>query len=311
MTTPAADPRRPPLLEIMLAVGSLLGLVLTVIGLDIDRTFRTVGAVLLVLAAAGGIAAIVAARWRRAAVVASTCFVVAAVGVLAFAPPSGSSPGTPTVPPNPSAPPALIVSSVEVVAAGPSQAATVDLSLRNPGATRVGLTRAQVTILDHALIPVCVSAANTEVSADYDLTLPENPAPGAQLTKVLHQEIGPDELDRFTLRFGTPTPVRPLDSYVYRVRITISTDNGQPPVTVGEFLLEGPNGIVGTDHYFPSQTPATLADARDHGLCGDDVACQRQTQACWNRNRDSLERLLGDGTKLSDGAEQAKRTLFG
>ena len=311
MTTPAGEPRRPPLLELILAAGSLLGLVLTVIGLDIDRTYRAIGAVLLVLAAAAGIGAIFVAQRRRLAIGASLVLVVSAIGVLALAPPAGSAiaPGRPST-----AAPGLIVSSVEVLAAGPNRPATVDVSLRNPGATRVGLSEVEVTILDFALIPVCVSAANTQVSADYDLQLPDEPAPGAVLRKVLHQEIGPDELDRFALRFKAPDggpKASELDSYVYRVRITVAQDGGLPTVDLGEFVVEGQNAVTGTDHYFPSRQPATLADARDHGLCQDDTACQQATRTCWNTNRAALERLLGDGGSLSDGAAEARKALFG
>lgn len=311
MTTPAGDPRRTPLLELILAAGSLLGLVLTVIGLDIDRTARAVGAVLLVLAAACGIGGIVVAQRRRLAIGASIALVLGAVGMLALAPPGGSAvaPGRPST-----ATPGLIVSSMEVLAAGPNRPATIDVSLRNPGGIRVGLTGAEVTILDFALIPVCVSAANTQVSAEYDLQLPDEPAPGTVLRRVLHQEIGPDALDRFTLRFKAPNAgpkANELDSYVYRVRITVAQDGGLPPVDLGEFVVEGQNAVTGTDHYFPSRTPATLADARDHGLCQDDKACQEATRACWNANRAALERLLGDGARLSDGAHQARQTLFG
>ena len=311
MTTPAGEPRRPPLLELILAAGSLLGLVLTVIGLDIDRTYRAIGAVLLVLAAAGGIAAIFVAPRRRLAIGASIALVVSAIGVLALAPPAGSAiaPGRPST-----ATAGLVVSSVEVLAAGPNRPATVDVSLRNPGGIRVGLTEAEVTILDFAVIPVCVSAANTEVSADYDLQLPNEPAPGTVLRRVLHQEIGPDELDRFALRFKAPDAgpkASELDSYVYRVRITVAQDGGLPTVNLGEFVIEGQNAVTGTDHYFPSHEPATLADARDHGLCQDDTACQQAIRTCWNANRAALERLLGEGARLSEGAAQARQALFG
>ncbi|QLQ14692.1 MAG: hypothetical protein HZY73_01860 [Micropruina sp.] len=66
-----------------------------VIGLDIDRTFRAVGAVLLLAALSSGIAAIFLGKAKRVALIASAGLLAAAVGVLAFAPPPAPAPRPP------------------------------------------------------------------------------------------------------------------------------------------------------------------------------------------------------------------------
>lgn len=304
MTTPARDSQRPPLLELVVAAGSLLGVVLAVLGLDIDRTMRAVGITLLALAAASALLAIVVARFRRIALGGAVGLALVAVGVLALAPPGTTSATTGP------APAGLVVSSLEVLAGGPERAAEVDVSLRNPGTSRVGLTEATVTIVDSAVIHICQFASASDLSASYDVELPDDPPSGTVLRKALHQEIGPDELDRFSLRFGLPPlETHPLDSYLYRVRISVANDAGSPPAELGEFLVEAQTALS-TDHYFPAPRPATLADARD-GLCGDTTECQHRVQSCWNDNRVQLERILVDGPKLSESAAKARTVLFG
>lgn len=305
MTTPARDSHRPPLLELVVAAGSLLGVVLAVLSLDIDRTMRAVGITLLTLAAASALLAILIARFRRIALGGAVGLALLAVGVLALAPPS--APSATTGP----APAGLVVSSLEVLPGGPERAAEVDVSLRNPGTSRVGLTEAMVTIVDSAVIHICQFASASDLSASYDIELPDDPQSGTVLRKALHQEIGPDELDRFSLRFGLP-PLEtrhPLDSYLYRVKITVANDAGSPPAELGEFLVEAQTALS-TDHYFPAPRPATLDDARD-GLCGDSAECQQRVQGCWNDNRVRLERMLVDGPRLSESAAKARTVLFG
>lgn len=308
MTERGEDPRRPPLLELIVAGGSLLGVVLAVLGLDIDRTMRAVAISLLTLAAVLALVSLVAARFRRIALGGAVGMALVAVGVLALAP-SGTPATTSAV--NSPAPSGLVVSSLEVLAAGPERAAEVDVSLRNPGTTRVGLTEVEVTIVDSAVVQVCLFASATDVSGSYDLELPDHPAPGTVLRKTLHQEIGPDELDRFTLRLGAPQleAKHPLDSYLYRVRVAIAHDGGTQPVELGEFVVEAQNGLS-TDHYFPAARPATLEDAKG-AFCGDSEECQRRILSCWNANRVPLERLLAGDPQLSEGAARAKTTLFG
>ncbi len=307
MTTPARDSHRPPLLELIVAAGSLLGVVLAVLGLDIDKTMRAVGITLLTLAAASALLAIVIASFQRIALGGAVGLALVAVGVLALAPPG--SPGVTSAPTSP-APAGLVVSSLEVLAAGPERAAEIDVSLRNPGTSRVGLTEALVTIVDSAVIHVCQFASATDLSASYDIELPDDPPSGTVLRKALHQEIGADELDRFSLRFGLPAleTRHPLDSYLYRVRISVAHDAGSPPAELGEFVVEAQTALS-IDHYFPAPRPATLNDA-EAGLCGDSVDCQHRIRSCWNDNRVRLARMLVDGPKLSESAAKAKTVLF-
>lgn len=314
MSAPASpeDAKKPPLLEILLAVGSLLGLVMGVIGLDIDRTFRAVGAVLMLAALGSGIAAIFATRAKRVALLASATLLAAAVGVLAFAPPPAPAPA-PT--PTPSATPPLVVTATEVLSPGKDRPGTLDITLRNPTGGTVGLSKATVTVDGFARLAACVYGSNTQISGSYDLQLPDDPAPGTTLTKVLHQQLDAGATDRFTLGFAAPTrPANGKDPedlavYLYRLRVAVAVDNGTS-VDLGTFVLETRNPL-GSDvtHYLPGKLPATDADARASSLCGDDAACRAQVVACWNANRDAIGRLSAGHPGMSETMTRATTAL--
>lgn len=306
------EPKKPPLLEILLAVGSLLGLVMGVIGLDIDRTFRAVGAVLLLAALSSGIAAIFLGKAKRVALIASAGLLAAAVGVLAFAPPPAPAP-PPT--PTPSATPPLVVTATEVLPPTEDRPGTLDVTLRNPGGATVGLSKVTVTVDGFARLAACVYGSNTQISGTYDLQLPDDPRPGTTVTKVLHQQVEAGATDRFTLGLAGPTrrtngkDPEGLAVYLYRLRVAVAVDNGTT-VDLGAYVVETRNNL-GTDvtYYLPGTLPATDEVAREKSLCGDDQACLDQVVACWNTNRDAIARLSAGNPGVSETVARARAAL--
>src|SRR3954453_15684759 len=99
----------------------------------------------------------------------------------------------------------------------------------------------------------CSSQGEVHASAIYLLTLPDNPAPGTKLALELHDDAPADGFDRFTVPLGAPKEAQPTHatkggSFLYQVTLEMETDDGKPPLFLGQALVATPhapsNGYV-------------------------------------------------------------------
>lgn len=88
----------------------------------------------------------------------------------------------------------------------------MDVSVLNSGSDSVLLTKALITIVDSAHLALCEyhTGDAVPISWEYAVELPVQPLPSERvISRTLHQEIPPGEVDRFKLFFRLPVPSMP------------------------------------------------------------------------------------------------------
>ena len=292
--------------------GSVLAILLSVIGLNKQPFFRGWAVALMLAAAAVGVAAIAIRRYRRVTTSAAVVLVAAAVAILIAAP----DPGQPQPQPTPTPGPRVLVSKVDVIAPnGKGSVAVLDVTVRNDGDRSAVLTELDLAVDAFAYLPPCLSGSNLEVTGKYAATLPDNPGPGAVVTVSLHQQVEPGGVDRFTVGLKAPAghagdDLGAIASYVYagsvHVRQDAAGDEPDPvPVVIDAGTALDANGTF----YFAANRPATASDVGTGGLCGGDAGCVGTQVACWNANRTTLLPLLARPGIRSVGMQAATTAL--
>jgi len=292
--------------------GSVMAILLSVIGLNKQPVFRGWAVALMVVAAAVGVLAVVMRRYRRATTSAAVVLVVAALAILIVAPEPTPPLPDPTPPPGPK----VLVSKVDVVAPdGTGSVATLDVTVRNDGDRPAVLTQLELVIDGFGYLPPCLYGSNLEVTAEYATTLPDNPAPGTAVTVSLHQQVEPGGVDRFTVGLKAPSShdgddLGAIASYVYAGRVRVQQDAAgaalEPvPIVIDAGTALDANGTF----YLAEPRDATAADVGTDGLCGGDAECVSRQVACWNANRRTLLPLLAMPGARSPGAEAATAAL--
>lgn len=311
---PAGSPSQAPLghKDWIGVAGSVMAILLSVIGLNKQPVFSGWAVALMVLAAGVGVLAIVVRKYRRLTTSAAVVLVVAALAILIVAP----APTQPQPDPTPTPGPKVLVSKIDVVAPdGQGSVATLDVTVRNDGDRPAVLTELDLTIDAYGYLPPCLSGSNLEVTGTYAATLPDNPGPGAVVAVSLHQEVEPGGVDRFTVGLKAPTghggdDLGAIASYVYAGHVQVQQDaaGAQPkpvPVVVDAGAALDANGTF----YLAAARDATAADVGTGGLCGGDSECVRRQVACWNANRTTLLPLLALPGARSTGAQAATTAL--
>jgi hypothetical protein len=181
---------------------------------------------------------------------------------------------------------------------------SLDVRLHNVGTARSVLTRARITVKQVEAFPVCYSASALRVTGKYSATLPARPG---VVDVPLHQQIGPDAADRFSLVVGASEQSLGLDrddprTFVYRLGIAISDDSGAAPLNGGTALVGVPHvpDYLGTfwPKEFESKTQAQLASNFGPSFPYEKL------MPCWRDNTPRLRQILSQpGTRSSELAD--------
>ena len=182
----------------------------------------------------------------------------------------------------------------------------LDIKLHNVGTRRLVLTRARVSVLAVVRLPLCYSQGGLGVTGHYDVTLP---ARTGSVEVHLHQQLGPDEADRFRLAVGTSknnlqistpataaSPAR-LRSLVYRLRVAIFHDGAATPIDLGEALVSVPSAPDEVEHFWPKALE-TKSQTELQTMYGWE-RLDRASMTCWRTNTSRLRRMLGSGGSRS------------
>jgi len=292
--------------------GSVLAILLSVIGLNKQPLFRGWAVALMLLAAGVGVLAIVIRRYRRVTTSAAVVLVVASVAILIAAP----EPGQPQPEPSPSPGPRVLVSKVDVIAPdGQGSVAVLDVTVRNDGDRPAVLTELDLAIDAFGYLPPCLSGSNLEVTGTYSATLPDSPGPGAVVTVSLHQQVEPGGVDRFTVGLKAPAghagdDLGAIASYVYAGSVRVQQDAaGAQPDPVPVVIDAGTGLDANGTFYFAAPRPATASDVGTGGICGGESGCVGAQVDCWNANRTTLLPLLARPGSRSQGAQAATASL--
>jgi hypothetical protein len=292
--------------------GSLLAILLSVIGLNKQPLFRGWAVALMLLAAGVGVLAIAVRRYRRVTTSAAVVLVVASLAILIAAP----DPVEPGPAPSPTPGPRLLISKVDVIAPdGAGSVAVLDVTVRNDGDRPAVLTELDLVIDAFGYLPPCLFGSNLEVTGTYAATLPDNPGPAEVVAVSLHQQVEPGAVDRFTVGLKAPDghpgdDLGAIASYVYAGSVRLQQDAaGTAPDAVPVVIDAGSALDANGTFYFGAARNATAADVGTGGLCSGESGCVNQQVACWNANRATLLPLLGKPGNRSPGARAATTAL--
>jgi hypothetical protein len=254
----------------------------------------------------GCIVLLLPARWRTTTATFAAAF-VAAAGVLPVFVSSNGSPVSPTPTTSPAgdhgSPAASATSGdlrlvdVTVRNAGPERA-SLEVQLHNRGARRVVIFNASVEVLRIASISQCHNQGELPLSYRYKVSLPTRPS---EIHVPLHQQVGPDKADRFSLLFGFtdaalgrgPEQGGATRSYVVQLGASLRSDDGSKPLYLGQFVMAAPAVPQAVVQYWPR--------ALEHARAADLEPTfganfpWRSHMPCWRANTERLRSILAAG----------------
>jgi hypothetical protein len=188
---------------------------------------------------------------------------------------------------------------------------SIDVKLHNKGNARVVVSRAVVTVEQVARLDFCYSQGDLPASNTYDIELPTSPS---RLTAPLNQQLGPDEADRFLLKFGVPAGALGGQQvgdtphlFVYRMRLSLVSGAEREPLDLGRFIVSVPDIPFGIVWYWPKDMENRRAQdlAQNFG-----ATFPYQTyMPCWSRNTERLRAILNRSGSRSPDLEQVRRDL--
>lgn len=266
------------------------GLVVSVTALNVDRQWRL--AALLLGASGVGVALLFWRRTRRRAVgtgVASV-LLLSAAAVLVVSP----SPAAPkhAVLPRPGS--KLSLSQLQVVDAGVHHPTELDITVHNTGGRRAVLDRLVLTVNHFAYLPQCVFGSSLEPSRiTYPVTMPDRPRAGQRVSVVLHEEVGPDQVDRFQVKLHAPplrrAPGGPAPAvFAYQLDASVTSDVEPRPLALGPAIVTVDHAPTRNVEAWDVGDPGRAQDPGIRDLVVGDPAARR----CLDRNSARLASLL-------------------
>jgi hypothetical protein len=137
----------------------------------------------------------------------------------------------------------------------------IEIRLHNAGTRRTVLTSARFAVRRFAVIPGCGRGSGLELSASYDVTLPDRA--GAAVEVPIDQQLGPDEADRFAFRLTAAhrDDRHAAQDLFYELDVSVRHDNDPEPLKVDRVVVALPGAPIAQDARFFS-VPGTRSCSR-------------------------------------------------
>jgi hypothetical protein len=298
---------RPDLLgSLLTSISAVLGLLVTVTALNVDRSWRIAA---ILLGVGGILVSLLALRLssrRRITTGAGVALLLAACTVLVFSPPT-------SVPAAPKPRSSLALSQFDITG-GTSGPVMLDVTVHNLGRRRAVLTGVRMKIRDFLYLPECYTAGTVEPSKPYPLTLPDNPTSGAVMTIPLHEEVGADQVDRFTVDLHGPsrTAAGPRGRYplggtfLYRFGAALTADV-QKNLSLGTAIAATPLDPYPSGQVWNPDDPQRVAKWKQDiaGSSSIDLSTpdMQASMRCLDTNSRALKALLARPGRRSDSLD--------
>lgn len=169
--------------------------------------------------------------------------------------------------------------------------AGVELLVRNAGSGRSVISEAQLEVLRKAELPRCFSQGTLPVSERYGVPLSVDAEPGETIAVPLHQQVGPDEADRFLIEFSLTDPRQGDEAEFDRVTlfeldVSLIRDGDSEPLPMGTTLIALPE-VPFEIGYYLAKGQITEVDQSYNGsgtyqpdeIWGRIIPCWRQNAA--------------------------------
>ena len=174
----------------------------------------------------------------------------------------------------------------------PPHRAALEPIVHNGGRGRAVISKARIEILAVHPLPLCFTQGGFPLSEVYGARLPATADPGDVVETPLHQEIGPDQPDRFRIELGviSDETVDFRGLYLFEVRVSLVHDGERQALSLGEALVSLP-GVPGTEYFL------TAAEAKilDEAFNPKGIPVRRYWAAqmgCWRSNTRITRRAL-------------------
>ena len=136
---------------------------------------------------------------------------------------------------------------------GPHPNAHLEVILHNRGGVRAVVDGARVNVEEVYALERCASQNDLPLSETYGLVLSHQPE---TRNLLLHDQVGPDEADRFAIALSTRlSRTSPGTYFLFRLHLDLKNDGSVSPLVVGTALIALPT-VPDQGEYF--WTPTTV-----------------------------------------------------
>lgn len=168
----------------------------------------------------------------------------------------------------------------------------VEITLHNLGARRVIIDRARIKIRRVYELRRCASQDDLPLSHTYGVALPVTARPGFTVEHRLHQQIGPDEADRFAISLSADTAgVRTGSLYLFELGIALRDDAPRATLPVGRIQISLPELPVPGEYYWTDET-STLVGGLATTSPGYVRELRTYSMPCWRSNTATLHKAF-------------------
>ncbi len=182
----------------------------------------------------------------------------------------------------------LVDLNVRAVAENRRRYSRLEITLHNTGDQLVVIDGARFEIRRVYALPRCTTQGDLALSNDYGVSLPVDAKPGEAVEAPLHQQVGPDEADRFGITLSTSREQAVV--YLFEVEASLANDGSRSPLPLGRVLVSLPERPGPGEYYWDEKTVELLVNWYDPG--GEAHALWREAMPCWKSNTAVLRRAL-------------------
>jgi hypothetical protein len=204
---------------------------------------------------------------------------------------SGKNSSSPT-PASHSRPAKLKVDSLVVwdYGKGPHPKPHLEVILHNIGGTRAVVDGASVVVKAVSPVQRCASQDDLPLSDVYGAILPHHASP-RPIVVPLHDQVGPDGVDRFEILLSTPlSKPNPATYFLFRVELKLLNDSPEASLPAGTALVSLPEVPDQGEYFWNHQTIGLLKGFETEGLTARGLWAG--AMPCWQGNTKILRQAL-------------------
>jgi hypothetical protein len=186
--------------------------------------------------------------------------------------------------------------------------AYLEVTLHNTGGRLIVIDAAEVEVQRVYKLRRCASQGDILLSHVYGLSLPASAREGEKFETSLHQQVGPDEADRFRIGLSTKLPKSDQTSvYLFEIRIGLQNDGPQPDPSLGTAVVGLPELPAPGEYYWDSSTHNVVEELTVTNPAYAQYL-RRFAIPCWRSNTADLKGVL---TANRVSSESLKRLVSG
>lgn len=177
--------------------------------------------------------------------------------------------------------------------------ARLEITVHNFGGRLVVVDGARIEVRQVYEIRRCTTQGDLILSNSYGVLLPVGAKFGYTIEKPLHQQIGPDQADRFGISFGTNIPANSEPAvYLFEVEVALRNDGPHNPLPLGRAILSLPEKPTGGQYFWGQGTIETLKNLQG-GADQSPRELWAEAMPCWRMNTAIFRQFLNGDAERS------------